>query len=108
MACVLLISFRNHKSHYCRFRFPDRMLGCMCYYGHCQNTAHLGSNMFTSYLLGAAVEIPSWSAPWLINRLGRRLPLTVLFLLSGGASVLYALVPLGQFRPQCSLLSFSF
>ncbi|XP_063594263.1 solute carrier family 22 member 13-like [Penaeus indicus] len=70
------------------------MLGCMCYYGHCQNTAHLGSNMFTSYLLGAAVEIPSWSAPWLINRLGRRLPLTVLFLLSGGASVLYALVPL--------------
>ncbi|XP_042872771.1 organic cation transporter protein-like [Penaeus japonicus] len=69
------------------------MLGCMCYYGHCQNTAHLSSNMFSSYLLGAVVEIPSWSAPWLINRLGRRLPLTVLFLLSGGASLLYALVP---------------
>lgn len=69
------------------------MMGCMCYYGHCQNTAHLGSNIFTSYLLGAVVEIPSWCVPWLIHRFGRRRPLTSAFLLSGLAGFVYAFVP---------------
>nr|XP_045619958.1 solute carrier family 22 member 3-like isoform X1 [Procambarus clarkii]XP_045619962.1 solute carrier family 22 member 3-like isoform X2 [Procambarus clarkii]XP_045619971.1 solute carrier family 22 member 3-like isoform X2 [Procambarus clarkii]XP_045619979.1 solute carrier family 22 member 3-like isoform X2 [Procambarus clarkii] len=69
------------------------MLACMCYYGHCQNTAHLASNVFMSYLLGALVEVPSWCVPWLIHRLGRRRPLTATFLLSGVAGLVYALVP---------------
>lgn len=69
------------------------MLSCMCYYGHCQNTAHLGSNIFLSYLLGAVVEIPSWSAPWLINRFGRRKPLILAFFMAGIASLLYTVLP---------------
>lgn len=69
------------------------MLSCMCYYGHCQNTANLGSNLFLSYLLGAVVEIPSWSAPWLISRFGRKKPLIVAFLIAGIASLLYSVLP---------------
>ncbi|XP_042214901.1 solute carrier family 22 member 21-like isoform X2 [Homarus americanus] len=69
------------------------MLACMCFYGHCQNTVNLGSNMFMSYLLGAVVEVPSWCVPWLIHRLGRRLPLTAAFFLSSTAGFIYAAVP---------------
>ena len=68
--------------------FP-RMVGCMCYYGHTQNTAHLGSNMLMSYFLGSVVEIPAWSAPWLIERFGRRLPLISAFIVSGVAGMVY-------------------
>ncbi|XP_042216266.1 organic cation transporter protein-like [Homarus americanus] len=72
------------------------MLACMCFYGHCQNTANLGRNVFMSYLLGAVVEVPSWCVPWLIHRLGRRLPLTAAFLLSSIAGFIYAVVPEGM------------
>ena len=75
--------------------YSYRMLACMCFYGHCQNTARLGSSVLMSYLLGALVEIPSWCVPWLIHRLGRRLPLAVAFLISALAGFTYALVPEG-------------
>lgn len=69
------------------------MLACMCFYGHCQNTANLGSSVLMSYLLGAVVEMPSWCVPFLIHRFGRRLPLVVAFLLSAIAGFIYAVVP---------------
>ncbi|MPC47059.1 Organic cation transporter protein [Portunus trituberculatus] len=69
------------------------MLACMCFYGHCQNTANLGSSVLMSYLLGAVVEVPSWCVPLLIHRFGRRMPLASAFLISALAGFIYALVP---------------
>lgn len=75
------------------------MLACMCYYGHCQNTARLGggggsgSGVLLNYLLGALVEVPAWCVPWLIHRLGRRLPLAACFLTSAAAGFAYSMVP---------------
>ncbi|XP_076042786.1 solute carrier family 22 member 13-like [Oratosquilla oratoria] len=69
------------------------MLSCMCYYGHCQNTANLSSNLFMSFLLGSLVEIPAWGGPFLINRFGRRPPLFVALVLSGTAGIVYAMLP---------------
>ena len=116
---MILISFSNkYFNQNCFYLFPNnflslfvfniskllwyiinylcRMIGCMCYYGHCQNTANLGTNIFSSYLLGATVEIPSWSASYLINKFGRRPVLSVCFIVSGLAGFIYTLVPQGQ------------
>ncbi len=70
----------------------------MCYYGHCQNTARLGGggNVLLNYLLGALVEVPAWCVPWLIHRLGRRLPLAAAFLTSAAAGFVYSVVPEGE------------
>ena len=74
------------------------MIAYMCYYGHTQNTSHLGSNILISYLLGALVEIPAWGAPWLIEKLGRKPPMMVAFVLSGIAGILYSVfVAFGEF-----------
>ena len=49
------------------------MMGFMCYYGHVQNTSNLGEgNVYKSYFLGALVELPCWSVPVIISKLGRR------------------------------------
>ena len=49
------------------------MMGFMCYYGHVQNTSNLGEgNVYKSYFLGALVELPCWSVPFLVMKLGRR------------------------------------
>ena len=49
------------------------MMGFMCYYGHVQNTSNLGEgNVYKSYFLGALVELPCWSVPIIISKLGRR------------------------------------
>lgn len=70
------------------------MMGFMCYYGHVQNTSNLGEgNIYKSYFLGALVEIPCWSVPFLINKLGRRWPLLVLFATSGVCGVVYGFIP---------------
>ena len=70
------------------------MMGFMCYYGHVQNTSNLGEgNVYKSYFLGALVEIPCWSIPVIIAKLGRRWPLLLLFATSGLAGVLYGFVP---------------
>uniref|UniRef100_A0A6A7FYT8 Organic cation transporter-like protein isoform X2 n=2 Tax=Hirondellea gigas TaxID=1518452 RepID=A0A6A7FYT8_9CRUS len=65
------------------------MLGCMCYYGHAQNTANMGKHLLLNYFLGAAAEIPSWATPFLIERFGRKPPLFAVFLLSGVAGIVY-------------------
>ena len=33
------------------------MMGFVSYYGHVQNTSHLGSSITTSHVLGACVEV---------------------------------------------------
>merc|ERR1719225_2459958 len=66
------------------------MMGFMCYYGHVQNTSNLGEgNVYKSYFLGALVELPCWSVPVIISKLGRRWPLLVFFTVSGVAGVVY-------------------
>ncbi|KAF2361268.1 Major facilitator superfamily [Trinorchestia longiramus] len=65
------------------------MVGCMCYFGHAQNTSNLDDNMLMSFFLGALVEVPAWSAPWLIERLGRRPPLMGAYFLSGATGLIY-------------------
>ena len=67
----------------------------MCYYGHCQNTAHLGKDIFSSYFLGALVEVPAWIVPFLLNKLGRKKPLISTFFISGVAGLVYAFLPSG-------------
>jgi len=70
------------------------MMGFMCYYGHVQNTSNLGEgNVYKSYFLGALVEIPCWSIPIIIAKLGRRWPLLFLFSTSGFAGVVYGFIP---------------
>jgi len=70
------------------------MMGFMCYYGHVQNTSNLGEgNVYKSYFLGALVEIPCWSIPIIIAKLGRRWPLLFLFATSGLAGVVYGFIP---------------
>ena len=69
-------------------------MGFMCYYGHVQNTSNLGEgNVYKSYFLGALVEIPCWSIPIIIAKLGRRWPLLFLFATSGVAGVVYGFIP---------------
>jgi len=69
-------------------------MGFMCYYGHVQNTSNLGEgNVYKSYFLGAIVEIPCWSIPFIIAKFGRRWPLLVLFSISGMCGLVYGLVP---------------
>ncbi|KAK4289554.1 hypothetical protein Pmani_037484 [Petrolisthes manimaculis] len=63
------------------------MLGCMCYYGHCQNTSNLSSGVLLSYILGAVVEIQRVA--------GRKGPLVVAYLTSALAGFVYAVVPQG-------------
>ena len=54
------------------------MMGFMCYYGHVQNTSNLGEgNVYKSYFLGALVELPCWSVPVIISKLGRRYSVTI-------------------------------
>ncbi|CAL4082215.1 unnamed protein product, partial [Meganyctiphanes norvegica] len=72
------------------------MLACLCFYGHCQNTSNLGSDVFSSYFMGALVEVPSWGVPYIIHRFGRRIPLVTCFMLSGAASIVYTLIPAEQ------------
>lgn len=70
------------------------MMGFMCYYGHVQNTSNLGEgNVYKSYFLGALVEIPCWSIPIIITKLGRRWPLLILFSTSGICGIIYGLIP---------------
>jgi len=70
------------------------MMGFMCYYGHVQNTSNLGEgNVYKSYFLGALVEIPCWSIPIIITKLGRRWPLLILFSISGICGMVYGLIP---------------
>ena len=82
----------------------------MCYYGHVQNTSNLGEgNVYKSYFLGALVELPCWSVPIIISKLGRRYiflfkpsmdynmiivrwPLLVFFATSGIAGVVYGFI----------------
>ena len=69
-------------------------MGFMCYYGHVQNTSNLGEgNVYKSYFLGALVEIPCWSVPFIIAKMGRRWPLLFLFTCSGICGVAYGFVP---------------
>ena len=68
------------------------MAGCMCYYGHSQNTSNLGDNVLRSFFLASAVEIPAWSMPLLIERYGRRLPLMISFAVSGATGIVYAIL----------------
>lgn len=69
------------------------MMGFMCYYGHVQNTSNLGEgNVYKSYFLGALVELPCWSVPVIISKLGRRWPLLVFFATSGVVGVVYGFV----------------
>jgi len=70
------------------------MMGFMCYYGHVQNTSNLGEgNVYKSYFLGALVEIPCWSVPFIIAKMGRRWPLLFLFTCSGICGVVYGFIP---------------
>ena len=59
------------------------MMGFMCYYGHVQNTSNLGEgNVYKSYFLGALVELPCWSVPVIISKLGRRCGIVALCYMS--------------------------
>jgi len=69
------------------------MMGFMCYYGHVQNTSNLGEgNVYKSYFLGALVELPCWSVPIIISKLGRRWPCLIFFATSGIAGVVYGFI----------------
>ena len=70
------------------------MMAFMGYYGHTLNMSNLDDkNIYWNYFLGALVEIPCWSVPLLISRLGCRWPLFAFFLSSGVCGVLYGLIP---------------
>ena len=72
--------------------FIHRTGSCFCYYGHCLNTSNIGENIFMSYFLANSVEIFSWSLPYLINKLGRKLPLVAFFFCTGCFGFLYVLI----------------
>jgi hypothetical protein len=70
------------------------MMAFMAYYGHTHNMSNLSDeNIFLSYFLGALVEIPCWSVPFIIGKLGCRWPLLAFFSLSGVCGVAAGLVP---------------
>ena len=68
------------------------MMSYVAYYGHVQNTSHLGHSITTSHLLGALVEVPCWVVPIIINKAGRRSPLITFFLLATVFSLGYGLI----------------
>lgn len=75
------------------------MAGFLCYYGMVQNTSNMGQgNVYMSYFLGALSEIPCWSIPFIIAKVGRRWSLLALFICSGicnlGGSCLPDTLPL--------------
>ena len=63
------------------------MAGSLSYYGLVQNTTNMVKvdkvDIYMSYFLGAVVEIPCWSVPFIIAKAGRRWTLLVLFICSG-------------------------
>merc|ERR1712025_48294 len=80
------------------------MMGFMCYYGHVQNTSNLGEgNVYKSYFLGALVEIPCWSIPLIIAKLGRRWTLLFLFATSGIAGVVYGFIPVDWYLTSLTI-----
>jgi len=63
------------------------MAGSLSYYGLVQNTTNMVKvdkvDIYMSYFLGAVVEIPCWSVPFIIAKAGRRWTLLILFICSG-------------------------
>ena len=63
------------------------MAGSLSYYGLVQNTTNMVKvdkvDIYMSYFLGAVVEIPCWSVPFIIAKAGRRWTLLALFICSG-------------------------
>ena len=55
--------------------------------------------MHLSFIFAALVELPAATIPVVINVLGRRWSLFILFLFAGAACITYAVVPPGD----CSL-----
>jgi len=78
------------------------MVGCLCYYGHSQNTGNLSDNVLKSFFMGSLVEIPAWLAPVLIERLGRKLPLFLSYVAAGVAGILYC-ATYGALAPSLEL-----
>jgi len=70
------------------------MMGFMCYYGMVQNTSNIGGdNIYMSYFLGALSEVPCWSIPFVIAKMGRRWPLLFLFACSGICGISSGFIP---------------
>ena len=73
------------------------MAGSLSYYGLVQNTTNMVKvdkvDIYMSYFLGALVEIPCWSVPFIIAKMGRRWPLLFLFTCSGICGVVYGFIP---------------
>lgn len=68
--------------------------GFLCYYGIVQNTSNMAEgNVYMSYFLGALSEIPCWSVPFIIAKLGRRWTLFALFLAAGSFSLVHGFLP---------------
>lgn len=65
----------------------------LSYYG-----PSLGSNEYLSFLLSAVVEIPSYLFCWIImDRWGRRWPLSICMVISGVCCIITVLIPNGRF-----------
>jgi len=70
------------------------MMGFMCYYGMVQNSSNMGQgNVYMSYFLGALSEVPCWSVPFVIAKMGRRWPLLFLFTCSGVCGIMSGFIP---------------
>ena len=70
------------------------MMAFMGYYGHTHNMVNLHeTNIYLSYFLGALVEVPCWSVPFIIRQMGCRWPLLFFFLVSGTCGVTYGALP---------------
>lgn len=69
----------------------------------------LGSNEYLSFFLSSVIEIPSCLFCWFImDRWGRRWPLTLSMLLSGISCIITVLLPEGNFNKITNLTDYIF
>jgi hypothetical protein len=68
-----------------------------CYHTNTQNTSNLGADIYTSFTYGALVEIPAILFVFLLlDRIGRRWPMSFSMIIAGTAGLLTLLVKTGK------------
>ena len=67
------------------------------YFGLTINSVSVGSSKYTSFILGALIELPAYLATYFcMNKFGRKFPLCAALILSGVFCTSFAFIPAGK------------
>ena len=78
-----------------------RLVNAMVYYGLALGTDNLGGDPYINFMIAGAVEIPAYiMCVLLLNRVGRKKPLTVTMIFGGISCIASAFVPKGLYYTE--------